>query len=77
MSHMHTWTHKIHKTNKTHHDLDLGEASTFPFIILYVISHEGYIQMSFCPMIPNLGILKFPKLGILALWKDITSFANV
>jgi hypothetical protein len=33
LSHEHTWTHK------THHDLDLEEATTFPFIIFFVISH--------------------------------------
>jgi hypothetical protein len=41
-SHMYTWIYKIH------HGLDLGEATTFPHIILFVINHEGYIQMSFC-----------------------------
>jgi len=33
MNHMHTWTHK------THHDPDLGEATTFPFIVFSVINH--------------------------------------
>ncbi len=28
--------------------LKLGEATTFPLIIFYVINHEGCIQMSFC-----------------------------
>ncbi len=58
-NHMHTWIHK------THHNPDLGEVITFPFIVFFVISHEGYIQMSFCFGTPNLGVLKFPKLGLL------------
>jgi hypothetical protein len=32
--------------------MDLGEATTFPFIIFYVINHKGYTQMSFCPESP-------------------------
>jgi hypothetical protein len=39
MSHGHTRTHKIH------HGPNLREANTFPFIVLFVISHKGYIQM--------------------------------
>ncbi len=66
-NHGHTPTHK------THHSLDLGEATTFPFIILYVPGHVGTCtQMSFCPGTPKLGVLKFPKLGLLQLWKPIT-----
>jgi hypothetical protein len=41
-NHMHTQIHKIH------HGPNLGEATTFPLIIFYVINHEGYIEMSFC-----------------------------
>jgi len=66
MSHMHTRTHKVH------HGLDLGEATTFPFIILFVISHGGYIQMSFCPRTSKLRVSKSPKLGLLAHWRAIT-----
>jgi hypothetical protein len=51
--------------------------TTFPLIILFVINHGGYIQMSFCPMTPNLEVLKFSKLGLLAFWKAITSCANL
>jgi hypothetical protein len=65
--HEHTWTHK------THHGLDLGEATTFPLIVFSVISHGGYIQTSFCPKIPKLGVLKFPKLRFPAFWRAITS----
>jgi hypothetical protein len=57
MNHGHTHTHK------THHDLNLGEATTFPLIIFFVTVHGAYTQMSFCPKIPNLGVPKFVKLG--------------
>jgi hypothetical protein len=41
------------RTHKTHHDLDLGEATTFPLIVYYVPLHGGHIQMAFCPMTPK------------------------
>jgi hypothetical protein len=63
MSHGHIETHKIH------HDLDSREATTFPLIVFFVISHGA---TSFC--LKNLGIPKFPKLGLLTCWKAITSF---
>jgi hypothetical protein len=65
-SHGHTRTHKIH------HGPDLGEATTFPLILFSVINHMGYIQMSFFPKTPNLGVPKFSKLGFLAFWTPIT-----
>jgi len=72
------WTNHGHtRTHKTHHGLDLGEVNTFPVIILSMISHKGYIQMAFCPRTPNLGISNFPKLGLWALWKAITSYADL
>ncbi len=51
--HEHT---QIHKICKTHHGPNLEEATTFPLIIFFVINHGDYIQMSFCPRIPKLGI---------------------
>jgi len=44
MNHEHTQTHKSHKTC---HSLDLGEATIFPLIIFFVICHGGCTQMSF------------------------------
>jgi hypothetical protein len=61
MNHGHTWIHK------THHDPNLKEATSFPLIILFVISHGGYIQMSFCPNTLKLKFSKFSKLGFMAL----------
>ncbi len=69
-NHGHTWIHKIH------HGLDLKEATTFPLILFLMINHGGYIQMSFCPKTPKLGVPKFLKLGFSALWSVITSCAN-
>jgi hypothetical protein len=48
MSHGQTWIHKIH------HGLDLGEATTFSLIILFVPSHKASTQMSFCSKTRNL-----------------------
>jgi hypothetical protein len=70
-SHGHTRTHKIH------HGLNLGETTTFPLIVFFVINHGGYIQMLFCSKTFKLGILKFSKLGVLALWRAIISCANL
>jgi hypothetical protein len=36
-----------------HHSPILGEAITFPLIILFVISHGDCIQMSFSPGLPS------------------------
>jgi len=65
------------QTHKTHHGLDLGEATTFPLIVLFMTGHGAYTQMSFCPRTPKLGILEFSKLGFLQLWRAITSYADL
>jgi hypothetical protein len=70
-SHGQTWTHK------THHGSNLGEATTFPLIVFSMPSHEASTQMSFCPETCKLGVPKFSKLGLLQLWKLITSFSNL
>jgi len=36
------------QTHKTHHDPDLGEATTFPLIVYFVLLHKAQIQMAFC-----------------------------
>jgi hypothetical protein len=57
-SHEHTWIHKIH------HDSNLGETTTIPLIVLSMISHGGYTQMSFCPEIPSqVENSKIPQIG--------------
>ncbi len=69
-NHGQTWTHK------THHGPDLGEATTFLLIVYYVRGQRTSTQMSFCPRIPKLGVLRFSKLRLLQLWKPITFFCK-
>jgi len=71
MSHMHTHTHE------TQHDSNLEEATTFFLRVLSMSGHGACTQISFCPMTPKLGILKFPKLGLLQLWRPITFCADL
>jgi hypothetical protein len=71
MNHEHTQTHE------THHSLDLGEATTFPLIVFFVLGHRAYTQMSFFPRTPKLGIPKFPKWRLLWLWRPITFCADL
>ncbi len=72
MNHGQIWTHRTHKT---HHGSDMGEATTFSLILFSMLNHSAYTQISFCPKTPKLGVLKFLKLGLLWLWKPITSCA--
>ncbi len=60
-SNFNAWTNHEHtRTHKIHHGPNLGEATTFPLILFYVISHVGYIQMSFFrdSQVESLEILK-------------------
>jgi len=52
---MHSWNtfgartnHGQIRTHKIHHDLDLGEDTTFPPIVCFVPLHEAHIQRTFC-----------------------------
>jgi hypothetical protein len=81
---VHSWntfrartSHERTHIYKTHHDLDLGEATTFPLIVFFMPSHGPNTQMSFCPRTPNLGVPKFSKWELLWLWKPITFSANL
>jgi hypothetical protein len=46
--HTHT-SHEQTRTHKIHYSRDLGEATTFPFIVFFVLGHRASTQMSFCP----------------------------
>jgi len=46
-------SHGETRTHKTHHDLDLGEATTFPLIVYFVLGHGTNTQISFCPGTPK------------------------
>jgi hypothetical protein len=57
---MHSWStfgartsHKQTQIHKTHHGPNLGEATTFRFIVYYVSLYEAHIQMTFCPGTPK------------------------
>ncbi len=45
--------HRQTRTQKTHHDPDLGEATTFPLIVYSMHGHRINTQMSFCPQTPK------------------------
>jgi hypothetical protein len=70
-SHEQTWSHN------THHNLDMGETTTFPLILFSVLGHGTCTQMSFCLGTPKLGVSKFLKLGLLQLWRLIISCAYI
>jgi hypothetical protein len=55
-------------TYKTHHGLDLREATTFPLIVYSVHGHGTNTQMAFCPGTPKWEpkIVKVGTLMILA-----------
>ncbi len=65
-SHRQTWIHK------TYHGPNLGEATTFPLIVYYVLDHRTSTQMSFLSHDSQVGVLKFLKLGLSQLWGLIT-----
>jgi hypothetical protein len=44
---MRLWTHK------THHNLDLGEATTFPHIVFSMLLHRTYMRMALFPATPK------------------------
>jgi hypothetical protein len=71
MSHGQTLTHK------THHGKDLGEATTFPLIVFYVLGHGVSTQISFLSRDSQVEVPKFPTLGLLLLWRPITSFMEL
>ncbi len=72
------WTnHGQTRTYTIHHDPDLGEATTFPLIVFFVLGNRACTQMSFCHETPKLGVPKFPKLGLPQLWRPITSCADL
>ncbi len=69
---VHSWntfgarkSHKQTQTYKTHHGLNLGEATTFPFIVYFVPLHEAHIQMA-------VATLRLPR-----LWGPITVCADL
>ncbi len=71
-------SHEQTRNHKTHHGLDLGEATTFPLIVFYVPGHRANTQMSFYLGTPSqVRVPKFMKFTLPQLWTPITSFANL
>jgi hypothetical protein len=46
-------SHEQIQTHKTHHNQDLGEATTFPLIVYSMPLHGAHIQMAVCPRTPK------------------------
>jgi hypothetical protein len=64
-----------HKTHKTHHGPNSGEANTFPHIVFFATLCRGYIQMALFPRTSKLESRNCPEIvpvGVLGLWKLIT-----
>jgi hypothetical protein len=60
------------RTHKTHHDSDLGEATTFPFKVYSLAGHGAYIQMVFLSQDSQVGVPKLCQQGLSRLWSPIT-----
>jgi hypothetical protein len=45
--------HKQTHIHKAHHGPDLGEATTFPLIVVFVLGHEANTQIHFVPGLPS------------------------
>jgi hypothetical protein len=62
------------QTHKTHHDPNLGVATSFPFIVYSMTSHRIIIQMAYFLRLPS-GSPEIPKVGTpttFQLWGFIT-----
>jgi hypothetical protein len=44
----HVGAQTSHGQTQTHHDSNLGEATTFPLIVYFVLGHGTSTQMAFC-----------------------------
>jgi hypothetical protein len=56
------------RTHTIHHGLDLGETTTFPFIVFFVPSHGVALKCHFVPRLPS-GSFEIPKIETLATLK--------
>jgi hypothetical protein len=68
---VHSWSSFGAQTNMDSQNSphsNLGEATTFALIVLYVSSHGTSTQMSFLSRNSQVGVPKFPKLGLPQLW---------
>jgi len=71
-----TTSHEQTQTQKTHHNPDLGEATTFPFIIYFVPLHEAHPN-GILSRDSQVGVPKFPQLGLPQFCRPITLRAEL
>jgi hypothetical protein len=71
-----TMNHKQTRTHKTHHGPDLKETTTFPYSILCA-SPRGPHPNGILSRDSQMGVSKFPKLGLPRLWGPITFYADL
>jgi hypothetical protein len=57
-------SHRRTPIHKTHHSSNLGEATTFPLIVYFVVGHGTNIQMTFFPGFAT-GSPEIPKVKTL------------
>jgi hypothetical protein len=67
---MHSWStfgawtsHKQTQTHKIHHNKNLGEATTFPFILFFVLGHRGLHPNVILSQDSQVESPKIPKIG--------------
>jgi hypothetical protein len=71
------WTNHGHtRIHKTHHNPNLGKATTFPIIVFSIIHHGATPKWCFS-WDSKSRVLQFLKLGLLSLWTLITFYANL
>jgi hypothetical protein len=77
---VHSWSTFVARTShgqtrihKTHHGPDLGEATTFPLILYFVLIHGGHILSRDS----QVGVLKFSNLRLSQFWGLITFFVGL
>jgi hypothetical protein len=69
-SHGLTWTHKTHRGS------NLGEATTFPFIVYFVPSHGPTLKFHFVPGLPGVNP-EIPKVETLVTLRPITLYVDL
>ncbi len=70
-------SHRQIRIHKTHHCLNLWEATTFPLIVYFMSGNGTSTQISFCLGTPKFGVSKFPQIRLPQLWGPITLCANL
>ncbi len=71
------WTnYENTQIHKTHHDSNLGEATTFPFTVFSMIGHKACTQMSFFSRLSSWES-RNSRHWLLPLWRPITSCVDL